>query len=75
MQIAQINKKFNFHPAASEETANRHSAIRLTCLRAALALNDIAPECDEKEEAIKKLEEVMFWANAALARNSLVKPS
>ncbi len=36
----------------------------------ALSLLDICPESRELSVALTKLEEVVFWANAAIARNT-----
>lgn len=70
MDKADIANRFKFHPAATDEKKQAHQTVRNTCLRLALDLNNQMPEGGEKEMAIKKLEEVMFWANAGIARNA-----
>lgn len=69
MSLDDISHRFNFHPANDEEKKNEHSAIRTHCRELAHFLDDRLPNGREKSLAITKLEEVMFWANAAAARN------
>lgn len=67
MDTPDIENRFAFHPA-DEEKGKRHEFVRDQCLILAQDLNDELPEGREKSLAITKLEEVMFWANAAIAR-------
>lgn len=64
----ELEHRFDFHPANDEEKRNAHSSIRFNCLELAKFINRNLPEGREKSVAITKLEEVMFWANAGLAR-------
>ncbi len=68
MLPADIENRFAFHAATTEEKRDAHTSIRQECRRLADDLNNRLPEGREKVVAITKLEEVMFWANAALAR-------
>lgn len=69
MDQADLDNRFEFHAASSEEKRNEHTSVREQCRVLATALNEI-PEGREKSLAITHLEEVMFWANAAIARHS-----
>lgn len=69
MNPADIANRFDFHPASTEEKRNEHTSVRQACRRLADDLNDRLPEGREKSLAITHLEEAMFWANAAIARN------
>jgi hypothetical protein len=64
-----LENRFSFHPANTTGKQDYHASVRDTCLTAAKYLNAVCPEGREKSLAITKLEEVMFWANAAVARN------
>jgi hypothetical protein len=68
VQADDIANRFAFHAATTEEKRDAHTSIRQECRRLADDLNERLPEGREKSTAITKLEEVMFWANAALAR-------
>ncbi len=68
MTPAEIEHRFAFHAAPSEEKRNEHTSVRQACRRLADDLNERLPEGREKSLAITHLEEVMFWANAAIAR-------
>lgn len=67
MDHTDIENRFKFHPA-DKEKGRRHEFVRNQCLILAQDLNDELPPGREKSLAITKLEEVMFWANAAIAR-------
>lgn len=63
-----IENRFAFHPATTDEKRDAHTSIRQACKRLADDLNTQLPEGREKAVALTKLEEVMFWGNAGLAR-------
>lgn len=65
---ADIDNRFKFHPPDTDLKIRTHEGIRNLCLITAHSLNDMVPEGREKALAFTKLEEVMFWANAAVAR-------
>lgn len=69
MDIKDLENRFSFHPAKDEDTQIRHGAVRAMCLNLASNLNEVLPEGREKSLAITHLEEVMFWANAGIARS------
>lgn len=61
--------RFRFHKA-SESKGATHGLVRSKCYDLATELNELLPEGREKSLTLTKLEEVMFWANAAIARSS-----
>ncbi len=65
---ADLLNRFTFHPATTEERQAEHQDVRMACLDLGDTLNAILPDGREKSVAFTKLEEVMFWSNAALAR-------
>lgn len=69
MTNEDIRNRFAFHAATTEEKRNDHMSVRENCHQLAKFLNDKLPEGREKALAITHLEEVMFWSNAAIARN------
>lgn len=64
-----IDNRFAFHAATTEEKRNEHTSVRENCRQLAIFLNEKLPEGREKVLAITHLEEVMFWGNAAIARD------
>ena len=69
MDANDIVNRFAFHAATTEEKRNEHGSVRQACWDLADFINAKVPEGREKALAMTKLEEVMFWANAAIARN------
>lgn len=69
MSPEDIAHRFAFHAAPDQEKRDEHTSVRQACRRLADELNERLPEGREKSLAITHLEEVMFWGNAALARN------
>ncbi|MGW1801667.1 Acb2/Tad1 domain-containing protein [Streptomyces sp. NPDC001984] len=63
-----VIRRFTFHPADTDERRQAHEDIRSACLELALMLHTELPAGAEKQSAMFRLEEVMFWANAAVAR-------
>lgn len=70
MATPDLEHRFAFHPATTDEKRDLHTSMRQQCYAAAKAIDEQAPDGREKALAITKLEEAMFWANAAVARNS-----
>lgn len=66
----ELDRRFNFHAATTEEKRDAHTSVRQGCRSLADFLNEKLPDGREKSIVFTKLEEVMFWGNAALARNN-----
>lgn len=66
---AEMVNRFKFHPA-NEDTGPKHQEVRQACFTLAEILDGLVPDGRELSTAITKLEEVMMWANAGIARNS-----
>jgi hypothetical protein len=66
---ADINNRFDYHPA-SPERITAHEAIREACRDLAHRLDCDVPPSREKALALTHLEDVMFCANAGIARHA-----
>jgi hypothetical protein len=65
----ELARRFNYHPPNTEEKVERHGRVRAVLLDAAEEIIELTgPPSREQSTAITKLEEAMFWANAAIAR-------
>lgn len=71
MQASDIENRFAFHAASTPEKRDEHTSVRQNCRRLADFINETLPEGREKSLAITHLEETMFWANAAIARDGV----
>lgn len=67
MNHKRLEWDFGYHVPNLERGAD-HGGMREQALRLATYINGVVPDGREKSLAITKLEEVMFWANAAIAR-------
>lgn len=67
MEENDIKNRFTYH-APKEGQPVIYEAIREQARQFAMYLNTAVPESREKSLAITHLEEVVFWANAGLAR-------
>lgn len=62
-----INDLFTFHPPKDKETEQKHDRVREVCRTAAHHIKDLTPESPEQTTALRKLQEAMMHANAAIA--------
>lgn len=61
-----IDQVFAFHPA-TEKTGPVHDEVRRVCREAAHELEALTPPSPEQTLALRKLQEAMMHANAAVA--------
>lgn len=64
----KLRERFVYH-APSEHKIKGHEMVREDVWGIASTWDRLLPECRETSLALTKLEEAMFWANAAIARN------
>ncbi len=71
MDKADLEHLFGYHahPADIPEVKETHEMVNHQMRGAAEMVLDNTPECREQTIAVNKLQEAMFWANAAVARN------
>lgn len=74
MDSKDLRHRFDYHPPSNENVKNAHEEVRGYCLDLAVQFDTLLLDCREKALAITKLEETMFWANAAIARRMNVEP-
>jgi hypothetical protein len=65
----RIDNDFDYHAPSSDEVRARHERARAALKRAAVEVLDLTGSPSREQSlAITKLEEAMFWTNAAIAR-------
>ena len=69
-EMADIENRFTYHaPKPELNQIERYAAIRDDGRAMALHILEECPASRERSLALTKLEEVVMWANAAIARN------
>lgn len=63
----EVERMFNRHARKSDEQGVRFNYVMNDCKRLADTIIAQVPYSREREEAIRKLEEVQMWANKGLA--------
>lgn len=72
---SEISRRFDHHPPPSQDVIHQHELVRGEVRRLAHFINRTIPEGREQALALTKLEEVMFHANAGIARfHAIVGP-
>lgn len=64
----EVANRFKYHTTQSEARVFAHNQVRERCRRLAAAFANSLPVCRETALALTKIEEAMFFANAAIAR-------
>ena len=73
MEYADLKNRFTYHAPHGEVVKGVYGKIREHALNYAELIDENCPDGREKSLAITKLEEVVMWANAAIARHGLRK--
>ena len=66
--LEQLENDFTYHPPKPGQP-ERYQQIRANVLATAQRIVELTPHSREQELALMRLEEAVFWANAAIARN------
>ena len=64
----ELEKRFTYHAPKGDQPM-RYERLRATAKHLAYRIADDTPASREQSLALTHLEEVVFWANAAIARN------
>lgn len=62
-------KKIQHHPSKHDGIVAKHEDFREAVFKMGLIIETLVPDCTERDTALTKLEEVMFWSNAGIARS------
>ena len=70
MQITDeaLQRRYSYHLPPSPELSDLFDDVRTACYRLGRRLRDLLPDSAEAENALDRLDEVMFWGNASIAR-------
>lgn len=68
MDTAGLIERFRHHPPRTDGRVREHETVRAKLVDVALTLDKLLPDGREKELALTRVEEAMFWGNAAVAR-------
>lgn len=66
----EIARRFDYHPPTTDAKHDAHQTVRDACRTVAEQIDAQCPDGREKSLAVARIEEAMFWANAAIARQS-----
>ena len=69
-QNEMLNHRFTYHPPFGDQ-AERYQKIREAARLLAFLIVQHSPQSREQSVALTKLDEVVFWTNASIARNEV----
>lgn len=69
MEQSDIDNRFTYHPPLTANQRATYQSIRDIAKDTARFFDQYCPDSRELSLAITHLEEAVFWANAAIARN------
>lgn len=64
----ELKRLFGYH-APDADRKGRHEEVRGSIHLAASQIIELVPSSRERDTALERLQEAMFWANAAIARD------
>jgi len=67
--LEELTTRFTYHKPEKGQS-EKYEVIRATALNFAKDLVEKVPDCMELSNALNRLEEVVMWANAGIARRS-----
>ncbi len=67
----ELKKRFSHHPPLGPNQVSRYEEIRENGKNLARVIIQRCPSSRELSLALTKIEEAVFWANAAIARNEM----
>lgn len=67
MDHTELAVRFTYH-APKGDQAERYQKLRQLCYELGTHVLELTPDSREQSLAMTRLEEVVFWANAAIAR-------
>lgn len=67
MSTDALLRRFTYHPP-TPESVPKFAHVRANGLALASVVMQHCPPCEERDEAIRKIEEAVMWANAGIAR-------
>lgn len=70
-----IESMFSYHQPSTPDRVAQHNNVRSAFLAFAAQLDALLPPGTEHTVVLHKLQEAMFWSNAAVARQDDVKPA
>jgi len=65
--LERIDNDFTYHPPDEEQT-QKYTRLRDNAKQLARDIVALCPDSRDRSLALTKLEEAVFWANAAIAR-------
>ena len=68
IDLEDLKNRFTYHEPWPNDV-DKFETIRRIALSYATVINELVPDGAEKTLSVTKLEEVVFWANAGIARN------
>lgn len=70
MTNEDLTNRFMYHKPPNNSVANKYEDVRFKLFAVVKEILELTPESRESALFVTKMEEAMFWANAAIARNS-----
>ncbi len=64
----ELDERFKHHPPTHKGIEEAHNDVRRAFRTMSRVVEELCPAGREKALALTKIEEAMFWANAAIAR-------
>lgn len=66
--MKELANRFAYHSPKQDQIA-RYNLLRGKAMELAITIIENCPKCREQAVALTNLEQSLFWANAAIARN------